>query len=128
MSADTERCVKYMANSPAKNMSSLDSQTMVPTETEFGRLTFTWGALGAAVVDDTQAIMARDRGVLTTPPVRDSSGPPPPTVDLPHDLAAEPLVPDGTRANTPTGAVPDSPCSSPGRGARVGPRRDYHAV
>src|SRR5690606_1676011 len=51
-----------------------------------------------------------------------------PTVELPHDPAAEPLVPDGTRANTPTGAVPDSPCSSPGRGARVGPRRDYHAV
>src|SRR5690625_2123084 len=72
MSADTERCVKYMAKSPAKNMSSLDSQTMVPTETVFGRLTFTWGALGAAVVDDTLAIMARLRGVVTTPPVRDS--------------------------------------------------------
>ena len=30
------KATKYMANSPAKNMSSLDSQTMVPTDTMFG--------------------------------------------------------------------------------------------
>src|SRR5262249_7310216 len=32
-----ERAVKYIANSPAKNMSSLESHTMVPTLTIFGR-------------------------------------------------------------------------------------------
>jgi hypothetical protein len=31
--------VKYIANSPAKNMSSLESQTIDPTEAMFGRLT-----------------------------------------------------------------------------------------
>ena len=31
------RAVKYIANRPAKNISSLDSQTMVPTLTMFGR-------------------------------------------------------------------------------------------
>src|SRR3712207_4575500 len=30
------RAVKYMANSPAKNISSLESQTIVPTLTMFG--------------------------------------------------------------------------------------------
>ena len=34
----TERIVKYIANSAAKNMSSLDNQMMVPTLTRFGRL------------------------------------------------------------------------------------------
>src|SRR5215472_10262112 len=34
----TERMVKYIANSAAKNMSSEDSQTMVPTLTRLGRL------------------------------------------------------------------------------------------
>ena len=38
-SGTTDRIVKYIANSPAKNMSSLDSQTMVPTDAMFGRLT-----------------------------------------------------------------------------------------
>src|SRR3954464_3545383 len=32
------RAVKYMANSPAKNISSLASQTIVPTLTMFGRV------------------------------------------------------------------------------------------
>src|SRR3954462_3749079 len=32
------RAVKYMANSPAKNISSLESQTIVPTLTMFGRV------------------------------------------------------------------------------------------
>ncbi len=35
-----ERDMKYIANSAAKNISSLESHTMVPTETMFGR--FTW--------------------------------------------------------------------------------------
>jgi hypothetical protein len=32
------RTVKYIANRPAKNINSLDSQTMVPTLTRFGRV------------------------------------------------------------------------------------------
>jgi hypothetical protein len=35
----TERIVKYIANSAAKNISSEESQTIVPTLTMFGRLT-----------------------------------------------------------------------------------------
>ena len=34
----TARRVRYIANRPAKNINSLDSQTMVPTATRFGRL------------------------------------------------------------------------------------------
>ena len=32
----TDRTVKYIANRPAKNISSLESHTMVPTLTMFG--------------------------------------------------------------------------------------------
>src|SRR5215470_6152315 len=42
----TERMVKYIANSAAKNISSEDSQTMVPTLTRLGRLA---GARGTTV-------------------------------------------------------------------------------
>ena len=38
-SGRTSRIVKYIANSPAKNISSLESQTIVPTETMLGRVT-----------------------------------------------------------------------------------------
>ena len=34
----TERAVKYIAKSAAKNINSLESQTMVPTATRLGRL------------------------------------------------------------------------------------------
>ncbi|GHG51438.1 hypothetical protein GCM10011331_15060 [Flavimobilis marinus] len=55
----TERCVKYIAKSPAKNMSSLASHTMVPTDTGFGRFTLACvGVLVAAVAVVTRAIMA----------------------------------------------------------------------
>src|SRR5690348_12417333 len=37
ISSSTERMVKYMAKRPAKNISSLASQTIVPTETMLGR-------------------------------------------------------------------------------------------
>ena len=37
-SRDRARAVKYMANSPAKNISSLESQMIVPTLTMFGRV------------------------------------------------------------------------------------------
>src|SRR5690349_18503908 len=60
-SGSAPRRVKYMAKRPAKNMSSLASQTIVPTDTGFGRLTLTWGLVrGAAVAVDTIVIMADD--------------------------------------------------------------------
>ena len=34
----TERVVKYIAKRAAKNINSLDNQTIVPTATKFGRL------------------------------------------------------------------------------------------
>src|SRR5665647_3822613 len=52
------RVVKYIANSPAKNISSLARQTMVPTATGLGRLTRRCGRATAAVVADTGFIMA----------------------------------------------------------------------
>ncbi|GAA3812707.1 hypothetical protein GCM10022380_33120 [Amycolatopsis tucumanensis] len=44
--------VKNIANSPAKNMSSLESHTIVPTLTMFGRFSecTRWLMVGAAVV------------------------------------------------------------------------------
>ncbi|GAA2826383.1 hypothetical protein GCM10010452_63390 [Crossiella cryophila] len=50
--------VKNMAKRPAKNISSLDSQTMVPTLTMFGRFSecTRWPMEGAAVV--TRRIMS----------------------------------------------------------------------
>ena len=55
----TARAVKYMANSPAKNISSLDSHTMVPTLTTFGRVSeWTWldSKLVVAAVDVTSRL------------------------------------------------------------------------
>ena len=46
----TARRVKYIAKSPAKNMSSLDSHTIVPTATMFGRFAGAWLYAGGAVV------------------------------------------------------------------------------
>src|SRR5882757_6372694 len=57
----TERTVKYIANSPAKNISSLDSQTIVPTLTRFGRVsecTRLDSKRGALAVDVTVRIIA----------------------------------------------------------------------
>jgi hypothetical protein len=55
MSGTTERSVKYMAKSAAKNISSLESQTIIPTVVESGL--FTAGRTGAegdaATVDTT---------------------------------------------------------------------------
>ena len=51
--------VKYIANRPAKNISSLDSQTIVPTLTMFGRVS-EWTLLEsnrcAAAVEVTVAL------------------------------------------------------------------------
>src|SRR6478672_7314302 len=60
----TERMVKYIANSPAKNISSLASQTMVPTDTMFGRDTGPWPGMlaeraGSEVTGDAVATCAR---------------------------------------------------------------------
>src|SRR5215831_3344705 len=49
MPLSTDRMVKYMANSAAKNISSDDSQMIVPTLTRFGRLVTPRG--GAASLD-----------------------------------------------------------------------------
>ena len=72
----TERTVKYIANRPAKNMSSLESQTMVPTLTMFGRVsecTLLDSKLGAVAVEVTKALWpaatteARGGGGCVTP-------------------------------------------------------------
>jgi hypothetical protein len=50
--------VKYIANRPAKNISSLESHTIVPTLTMLGRVS-EWillPKLGAAAVEVTQAL------------------------------------------------------------------------
>src|ERR1700692_1610178 len=52
----TERIVKYIANSAAKNMSSLDNQMMVPTLTRFGLLA---GVRGTGAVSVTDAVATR---------------------------------------------------------------------
>src|SRR5690349_13782664 len=58
-SGATDLIVKYIANSPAKNISSLDSQTIVPTEAMFGRLTTACvGAVSTADAVATQSSMA----------------------------------------------------------------------
>src|SRR5215475_15756013 len=57
----TERIVKYIANRPAKNMSSLDNHTIVPTLTRFGRVSeCTWldSKRGAPAVEVTDRIIA----------------------------------------------------------------------
>src|ERR1700761_6037096 len=58
----TERIVKYIANSAAKNMSSLDNQMMVPTLTRFGLLA---GPRGTACVSVTDAVATKV--IITTP-------------------------------------------------------------
>src|SRR5947199_9512050 len=53
------RAVKYMANRPAKNISSLESHTIVPTLTTLGRVsecTLLDSKLGAAAVEVTPAL------------------------------------------------------------------------
>ena len=65
-----DRSVKYMANSPAKNISSLDSQMMVPTATLFGWVGWAPGcAEVTTVVEATRAVCQICRGVPTRTPV-----------------------------------------------------------
>src|SRR5262252_8390664 len=64
----TERIVKYIANSAAKNISSLDSQIMVPTLTRFGLLAGVRGTCAVSFADAvaTMAIITTSR--RATPP------------------------------------------------------------
>ncbi len=59
----TERIVKYDANRAAKNISSLDSQMIVPTLTMLGRSACPWSREAGIVVEAvaTGAIMSRAR-------------------------------------------------------------------
>src|SRR5215469_48364 len=66
----TERIVKYIANSAAKNISSLDSQIMVPTLTRFGLLA---GLRGTGVVSVTDVVTL---AIITTPRRGSPPGPP----------------------------------------------------
>src|ERR1700757_344774 len=70
----TERIVKYIANSAAKNISSLDNQMMVPTLTRFGRLA---GVRGTGSVTDAVAtkviITTPRRGCAADPPTSPGS-------------------------------------------------------
>jgi hypothetical protein len=58
----TERIVKYIANRDAKNISSDDSHTTVPTETIEGRLAVGCGggAFSRTGAEATSVILARD--------------------------------------------------------------------
>src|SRR5487761_1077037 len=94
----TDRIVKYIANSAAKNISSLDSQMMVPTLTRFGLLA---GPRGTGVsVTDAVATM-----VIITTPRRGCT--PDPRVS--HDF-----YPGGLPPGTPDspGAAPRTPRTS----------------
>src|ERR1700728_212378 len=80
----TERIVKYIANSAAKNMSSLDNQMMVPTLTKFGLLAGLRGT-GAVSVTDVVATIA----IITTPR-RGSAADPPTLVQVPWKIRRRP--------------------------------------
>ena len=54
----TDRIVKYIAKSPAKNISSLASQTMVPTDVMFGRFTGACAGASKVVAVATAVIIA----------------------------------------------------------------------
>src|SRR5436190_24202964 len=81
--ACTDRIEKYIANSPAKNINSLDSHTMVPTLTMLGRVsecTRLESKLDAVLVEVTIALCpAREcpaqRGHSCGAPAAAASGP-----------------------------------------------------
>ncbi|GAB3304051.1 hypothetical protein GCM10027451_09490 [Geodermatophilus aquaeductus] len=84
------RAVKYIAKSPAKNISSLESQMIVPTLTMFGRVS-------ECTREVSKVLLAT--GAVVTPPIM-----------APADDAHRPWV--ARRARTVT-----APRQSPGRGA-----------
>nr|BFE88631.1 hypothetical protein GCM10020093_112320 [Planobispora longispora] len=70
----TDRMVKYIANSAAKNMSSEDSQTIVPTLTMSGLLD-EWAVVVVGIADAvaTGSIIAAPWSGRRTTPVRGST-------------------------------------------------------
>src|SRR5579863_10419116 len=82
----TDRIVKYIANSAAKNISSLDSQMMVPTLTRFGLLAGPRGT-GVSVTD---AVATK---VIITTPRRGSAPDPRISCALPGGLPPGPPDP-----------------------------------
>jgi hypothetical protein len=60
--------VKYIAKSAAKNINSLDSQTIVPTATKFGRVVL-WA--GIVALDMVGIIPENGAGGFTTSPFED---------------------------------------------------------
>ncbi|GGL22529.1 hypothetical protein GCM10012283_00700 [Phycicoccus endophyticus] len=60
--------MKYIAKSAAKNISSLESQTMVPTATMFGRVAGPWpGMDGTGPACLTEAAVVATHGIMPTP-------------------------------------------------------------
>src|SRR6201995_5214324 len=64
----TERTVKYIANSAAKNISSEDSQMIVPTLTRFGRLAGERGTTSRTDAVATTSLLRQPVGVRQPPP------------------------------------------------------------
>src|SRR5512142_3014128 len=64
----TERTVKYIANSAAKNISSEDSQMMVPTLTRLGRLAGVRGTASATDAVATTSLLRQHVGERQSPP------------------------------------------------------------
>ncbi|GAB3436367.1 hypothetical protein GCM10027517_06380 [Phycicoccus ginsengisoli] len=76
-SGSTERIVKYIANRPAKNISSLASHTIVPTDTMFGRDTGPCpGMLAAREGSEVTADAVATVAIMATFATRHTGGPP----------------------------------------------------
>jgi hypothetical protein len=60
--------VKYIAKRAAKNMSSEDSQTMVPTDVVSGRLAGTWVRAVGVAVATSRIIAVPSRSSTPDPP------------------------------------------------------------
>src|ERR1022692_828341 len=69
MPLSTDRIVKYMANSPAKNMSSDDNQMIVPTLTRFGLVAGERGPASVVAVATRLLLRHRVGGRRPTPQV-----------------------------------------------------------
>ena len=105
----TERIVKYMANSAAKNISSEDSQMMVPTLTRFGLLAGERGVTSVVAV-------------ATGPLLRHGVGAARPTPQSRHGVGGARPAPRPTRpAPLPRRGRPSLPPHRAG-GARPAPR------
>src|SRR5580692_11752241 len=98
----TERIVKYIANSAAKNISSLDNQMMVPTLTRFGRLA---GVRGTGSVTDAVATKV----IITTPRRGCAADPPTSPGSLKKTEGLTPARGCEHAADSPHGGDADSP-------------------